>query len=471
MNCLFLNPPMRNATIMVKEGRCMQRKGAWGYIMSPVTMVTLATLLHSKGHSVTVMDCPADGTAFPAMLETVNHLSPDIVYINTSTPTIADDLHAARCIKLRAPAPPMTVLFGIHPSNRYAELLEDGADCCIIGEPEMTALELADAIACGTSLHQVAGIAFHDNSELITTRQREFLVNLDDLPVPDWSLIDTENYRLPFNNKRFLLVNTNRGCPYSCTFCNAHTYYGRHHRHRSVSHIMHELRNNVEQFGVTDFMFWAEEFILDKAFVHALCKEIVASGLSVNWVCNSRVDAVDREVLTSIRRAGCWNIAFGIESGVQDILDHTNKGISLHQIVAAVEMAKDAGLHVTGHVIIGLPNDSRDSIAQTERFIDSLDLDFVQYYCAMPYPGTELYREAQKHGWLTTTDWKQWEHNRSVLTYNHLTAAEIMQLRRKMMLRWYLTPKRIIRTLKNHVRQPSDFLAILSRFGGFLRWM
>ncbi len=452
----------------------MQRKGAWGYIMSPVTMVTMATLVRTGGHDVTVLDCPATGDSFSDMLATVARIKPDIVFINTSTPTINDDIYAAKQIKAVCPSPMLTVMFGIHPSSCYADILspDAGIDFCIIGEPELIALNLAEAIADGTDISSVAGIAFLDAiGRLVVTTPQYLLHDLDALPIPDWSLVDIYNYRLPLNNEPFLLVNTNRGCPFHCTFCNAYVYYGRKPRRRSVEHIMMELSRNVEQFGVRNFMFWAEEFILDRDFVIELCEAIALAGLNIHWVCNSRVDAVDETVLSAIRRAGCWNIAFGIESGNQHVLDLINKQITLAQCTRAVSLAKLAGLQVTGHIIIGFPHDTSETIIATERFVNELDLDFVQYYCAIPYPGTALYKDAVKHGWLTTDEWEQWEHNRSVLSYENLTSEEIIRSRRRMMLRWYFTPKRVINTMKNHIKRPSDLLAFLSHLVGFIRWM
>ena len=474
MRVLLLNPPRRDDTIMVKEGRCMQRKGAWGYIMAPVTMVTIATMLRNHGHTVHVMDCPAESSDFANMASAATELCPDIVLLNTSTPSIEDDCLAAAVIKSRALRPTTTALFGIHPSSQFRELLVpgNGVDCCILGEPEFTARDLVTAVANGESLRGVAGIAFLDSSgSLVVTGAREPIAVLDDLPIPDWSFVNCDNYRLPLNNERFLLVNTNRGCPFRCTFCNAYVYYGTAPRRRSVAHIMKELVNDVECFGVSNFMFWAEEFILDKAFVKELCEAIIASGLPIKWVCNSRVDAVDEEIVEVIKRAGCWNIAFGIESGDQGVLDQLNKNITLDMISRAVTLAKSAGLQVTGHVIVGFPMDTRDTIKITEKFIKTLDLDFVQYYCAMPYPGTELYAEAVKNRWLTTADWRYWEHNYSVLDYNHLKASEIMTLRRRLMIRHYCSPKRAISIFKKNIKRPSDLIALLSRARGFLRWM
>lgn len=474
MHCLFVNPPRLDSVPMAKEGRCMQRKGAWGYIMSPVTMVTMATLVQSRGHSVSILDCAATGETFESMLAKVAGMEPEIVFINTATPTIRDDIQAARLIKNQGTPSLKTVMFGLHPTSCYADLLQadSGIDICILGEPEETALNLVEAVSQNTGLKAVDGIAFLDDGRsLVRNRLRAEIAELDTLPVPDWSLVDIGNYRLPLSNEPFLLVNTNRGCPFSCSFCNAHLYYGHTPRRHSIGHIMDELCSNVRRFGVRNFMFWAEEFTLDRSFVLELCDAIVRAGLNIRWVCNSRVDAVDSVLLAALKQAGCWNIAFGIESGNQKILDSINKQITLEQITHAVALAKQAGLQVTGHVIVGFPQDTRDTIAATERFINSLELDFVQYYCAIPYPGTKLYQDALANGWLTADDWERWEHNRSVLSYGQLTAAEIMQLRRRLMLRWYFSPKRIVNTMKNHIKKPSDLIALLSSLRGFIRWM
>jgi radical SAM superfamily enzyme YgiQ (UPF0313 family) len=474
MKVLVLNPPRLDRTVMVKEGRCMQREGAWGYVMAPVTMVTIATLLRDEGHRVLVLDCPATAMDVSGMVAAARSFDPDLVLVNTSTPTIDHDVAAAARLEEDATRPLTIALYGIHPSSCYRELLVPGGpvDCCVVGEPELTARDLVRACAAGQGLAGVSGLAWLDAAgAVVANRPRELIEDLDTLPIPDWSLVDTTRYRLPLNDERFLLVNTNRGCPYRCTFCNANVYYGRRPRRRSVAHVMRELRDDVERFGVRNVMMWAEEFILDKAFVLELCEAIRASGLPLRWVCNSRVDAVDAEVLAAVRQAGCWNIAFGIESGEQAILDAIRKQTTLEQIRRAVALAKEAGLQVTGHVILGFPEDTPETMRATGAFVEALDLDFVQYYCAMPYPGTELYDRAVRNGWLATRDWEQWEHNRSALEYGHLGAAEIMATRRALLRRHYFAPRTILRTLRKHVARPSHLAALLSRLPGFLRWM
>jgi radical SAM superfamily enzyme YgiQ (UPF0313 family) len=216
---------------------------------------------------------------------------------------------------------------------------------------------------------------------------------------------------------------------------------------------------------------WAEEFILDKDSVLELCAALVKSGLNIKWACNSRVDAVDETTLAALKRAGCWNIAFGIESGNQEILNHINKQTTLEMIRRAIELSHKAGLLVTGHVIIGFPKDTVETMKETERFVTSLDLDFVQYYCAIPYPGTQLYEDALRNRWLASSDWKRWEHNYSVLDYDSLKSSQVMRMRRSMMRRFYFNTRNIVRTLKEQVKRPSDVVSILSRLKGFIGWM
>ncbi|MDD5067482.1 MAG: radical SAM protein [bacterium] len=474
MKILILNPPTRDRTVMVKEGRCMQREGAWGYVMSPVTMVTMATLLKKNGHSVKVIDAGVDINDFSELLSRVKEFGPAVILINTSTPTIEDDLFTVQYLKKNTGNETLFVLFGIHVSVLYRDILEHhpDADICIIGEPEITVRDLVSALEKKTDLSSIDGLVFRDRDRnIIRTKERAFLQNLDELPIPDWSFVNTGNYRLPFSNDKFLLINTNRGCPFRCIFCNAYVYYGRVPRRRSVEHIIKELKNDVETFQVRNFMFWTEEFVLDRNFVKALAQAIIDEKLGIKWVCNSRVDAVDLEVLVKIKQAGCWNIAYGIESGSQEILDKIKKQTTLEQIKKAVNLARQAGLKTTGHVIIGFPFDDKKSMRKTEKFVNSLHLDFVQYYCAMPYPGTELYDQAGKNNWINTRDWKKWEHNYSVLDYPHLKSGTIMKTRKRFIMNFYFRPENAVRILIDNIRSPGHLLTFFKNVKEFLKWM
>ena len=454
----------------------MQRKGAWGYTMPPVTMVTMASLIQAKHpeFQVAVLDAAATNMSYREALEAVARNHPDLVVVNTSTPTIDDDLHfIGQLAAKHSGKGPTIAAFGIHVSVLYEELLrsQSGLNLAILGEPEWTALELAEALDTQQPLANVPGLAWLEGEELVRSPQRPFLEDLDQLPIADWSFVSLDPYRLPFDGQRFLLLNTNRGCPYHCSFCNAHVFYGRRQRRRSVAHIMDEIRQDVERFGVRNLMFWAEEFVLDKAFVLALSQAIIDSDLDISWVCNSRVDGVSPEVLEKIHEAGCWNIAYGIESGAQSILDRSNKGISLDVTRKAVTWTKQAGLKVTGHVILGLPGESRSTMEETHRFVQSLELDYVQYYCAMPYPGSSFYEQALDAGWVQSHDWHRYEHNDCVVDYPQLAGKEIRSARTRYFLAFYFQPTILWKLARENLDSVSHAWHFARTLVDFGRWI
>jgi radical SAM superfamily enzyme YgiQ (UPF0313 family) len=308
------------------------------------------------------------------------------------------------------------------------------------------------------------------HGEIHHNPDRPFVRDLDDLPFPAWDLIRTALYRMPFSGERFLLVGTGRGCPHACTFCADRTYYGNRLRLRSPASVADELERNGRDFGIRDFLFWSESFTLSRRFAISLAEEIIRRRLDVRWVCNSRVDHVDRELLALFRRAGCWMIGYGIESGVQRILDSVRKGATVEQARAAVEASHAAGLQVTGHCVLGFPGETRADIVQTIRFALDIDLDFAQFYCAVPFPGSQLYREARAAGWICSDDWSRFEQNFSVLNTPQLSAEEIMELRRAAYRRFYLRPRLIARTLKQ-THSLQQFGRLAGSVKDFLTWV
>jgi len=371
MNVSIVNPPNAAHIVMVKEGRCMQRREAWGYVMAPVTMVTMATLLRDGGHAVSVIDAAADEADIEAVLERVTGSAPDLVLINSSTPTIDDDLRFAGILKRRTAGRAVTALFGIHPTVMHADLLqrEPGLDFCVVGEPELTARKLADALEAGGDGTAVPGLAWLDGSEVRRSPPRPFIADLDSLPIPDWSFVDPARIPAAVRRPAVSAGEHEPGLPVPLRLLQrarllrpqAPAPQRRPHHARAAPG-----RRALRRAGLHDL---AEEFILDKEFVVALADAIIRDRLPIRWVCNSRTDAPDRRVLKKIRDAGCWNIAYGIESGVQSILDRTRKGIMLAQTREAVASAREAGLKVTGHVILGLPGETDGTMAETHRFV------------------------------------------------------------------------------------------------------
>lgn len=471
MKIFLLNPPAPQGVKMVREGRCMQREGAWTAVWAPISLTTMAALLEREGFETTVLDAIVEDVDFPKLGEILKTENPDVLVINTATPSITSDLSVPSLAK-KLNSKIATLAFGIHVSALPKEslILASELDFVIRGEPEITLLEVTKALKAGKTANGSAGLSRREGKKIIHEEDRPLLEDLDFLPFPAWEKIDITKYRLPFSQKPFLLVDTGRGCPYDCKFCSAATFYGKKARFPSPKRVVDELEYVLKRFNVSDFLFWSESFTLNKQNSLEICQEILRRKLPINWVCNSRVDTVDLEQLKLLKKAGCWMIGFGVESGDNQVLSLMGKKVRVEQIEKAVLMAKKAGLEVTGHIILGFPGETKETIQKTIELACDLDLDFAQFYCAVPFPGSWLYSEAQKNGYLKTSDWSQFEQNFSIMDLPGLSSSQVEDLRSLAYRRFYLRPKMIFKTLLK-LKTPRDFLNFLNMSKEFLGWI
>ena len=312
----------------------------------------------------------------------------------------------------------------------------------------------------------VAGLSYRSGDELERTADRPFLDELDALPDPAWHLFDLDVYRLPLKGSRFLMVTPHRGCPYPCSYCTAQTYYGAKLRRRSVERVRDEIRRNVEVHGVRDLFFWSDTFTIDKRYVIELCDAI--EPLGVTWASNSRVDTIDPELAAAMRRAGCWMISFGIESGDQASLDRVGKGATVEDAENAVRIAKEAGLKVAGHFVLGIPGETKESLDKTLALAERLPLDFEQFYCAVPFPGSRLYAEAKEKGWLKDAAFDRFRQDEALLELPGLSPEEVMAYRQRAYRRFYSRPSVAFGALS--MLSPRNLKHVFSAFKRFLGW-
>ncbi|MBN3037964.1 MAG: radical SAM protein [Candidatus Omnitrophica bacterium] len=470
MKILLINAPVANKIKIVREGRCMQREDAWGTSWAPLTLATIAAVLKEAGFATGIKDCTKEDIGLEGLKGIIKEFKPRLVIINTATPSIENDLSCALSIK-EVDSSIKTAAFGIHVTALDEECLKSYpcVDFIIRGEPEYTARDLAIAIRDNTPYQDIKGISWQKDGSISRNNEREFIEDLDRLPSPAWEQVNIANYTMPITGEVFLLVMASRGCPHPCTFCAASTLYGKKRRYRSAKRIVDEMQDCKDHFGVSSFLFWAEGFVSDREHVYALCDELEERGLKFKWVANSRVDTVDLALLKRMRKAGCWMIGYGIESGNQDILDLVKKGTTLSQAQEAVRLAREAGIKSTAHVIVGFPGETKEHILRTAAFINKLDVDFLQLYCCVPFPGSVLYSQAKREGLVNTDDWSMFEQNFCVLDTPQISAEEVMRLRKKIFSRFYLHPKRIWRVIRD-IRSIKDLQNLLVMAKNFTHW-
>jgi len=449
MKVLLLNPPSSDNKKFIREGRCTQEQGVWATLWPPLSLATMGAVLEEAGHVVKIVDCAAQEMNRDAVGHLMREFFPEAVIWSTGTPSIESDLELASFIK-GCDDKVSTAVFGTHVTVLDKECLTafPAIDCIIRNEPEMTLGALVTTLAEGGRLADVAGITFRTDTGTISANPpRPFIEDLDSLPLPAWHLLDLDRYRLPLKGKRFLMVAPLRGCPFNCSFCTCQTYYGKKLRKRSVESLLKEIEYDGERFGMRDFFIWAETFVVDRAYVAALCRGIIERGLRISWTSNSRVDTVDRELLTLMAQAGCWMISYGIESGSQKILDESHKGTTLEQAAEAVRYAREAGIKTVGHFILGLPGETEASLKQTINYARSLPLDLAQFYCAVPFPGSRLYDRALEEGWITRPDYSCFKQDCALMELPTISSDEVNRYRTLAYKRFYGNVRSICKTL------------------------
>lgn len=471
MKILLINPPPFEGVNVVREGRCMQRTETWSTVWSPVSLATIAAVLRNEGFEMRLHDGSVAPTLKDEVLSDIKCWVPDLVVVNTATTAIEQDLAFADLVGDTIPGVRI-MLMGVHPTVFPDECFEKSRvpEMIVRGEPEYTIRDAALAVREGATLSGIPGLSFRDqNGDVQHNDKRPFIENLDELPFPAWDLVDTDLYRMPFSGERYLLVSSARGCPYACTFCASKAYYGAKVRKRSPSRVVDEMSWIKESFGIRDFLFWTESFTNNQEYAIATAQEMIDRDLDFRWVCNSRVDTVSPKFLRKIKAAGCWMIGFGIESGTQEVLDAAKKNTTIADAVRSVRMAHEVGLEVTGHCIMGLPGETEESLQRTIDFAKFLRLDYAQFYCAVPFPGSELYQQCLENDWLDETEWKYFEQTTSIISTPSLSSEQVMNARDRAFKSFYRQPYIIMKTL-GKVRSVKDVGMLMRMMRDFLNW-
>lgn len=448
---LLVNPPFDRGKGYNREGRCTQEAGFWATPWPPYSLAMLAAVLR-EGNSVRILDCPAQNVSESKLSVMIARDVPDIVMASVGTETIESDLAALEKIK-KLPFKPVVVIFGVHATVFAGDILKNSdVDFVVRGEPEETARELVGALLNKLDPEEVKGIAGRSGSgRIFMTAPRDFIRDLDALPFPAWDLVDLDRYRLPGSKRKFIMINTMRGCPFPCVFCTARAYYGSLARLRSVQNVLEEIEAGIVRHAIRDVFFWSDTFTLVREQVKELCAGIVGRGMKIRWVANSRVDTVDPELLDLMKKAGCWLLSYGIESGDDRVLERNGKKITVAQVERAVEWTRAAGIKSAGHFIFGLPGETEETAQKTIGLARRLDLDFAHFYAAVPYPGSALFDEAARQGRIRDNSWSSFNQADFVMGLPGISRAALYRMRRKAYHAFYFRP----RTLKTALSQAS----------------
>ncbi|MBI4520065.1 MAG: radical SAM protein, partial [Gemmatimonadetes bacterium] len=242
---------------------------------------------------------------------------------------------------------------------------------------------------------------------------------------------------------------TSRGCPYRCTFCKLNFQKT---LQRSADDVVEEFRE-IERLGITEVEVYDDTFTWSAQRVSAICHSLIAHGTPISWAIRDRVTGVRAENLELLRRAGCARIHLGVESGLDKTLKTIKKRITTEQVREAVRLVKAAGFTTLTYFMIGLPGETRDDVLRTIDFALELDTDYAEFNICVPYAGTEMYETALRESVITTDYWRAFamhpvpDFSVPQLIEDHLSKAELFELRDLAIRRFYFRPRFIGREL------------------------
>ena len=421
----------------------------------------IAGYLKSKGINCSVIDAKFERINMEEIGRRLSSLAPNVVGITAMTHEIAQASNVAEVTKKILPGA-VVVIGGAHATALPFQTLVQYPvfDIAVIGEGEHTFFELViDTIDKAKDLRNIRGIAFRTTKGIQQSEPREPIKNLEDLPFPAWETLPrSEEYP----------VMTARGCPFRCKFCMR--VMGNKLRKRTPENVVDELKICIHNYKPKRIYFVDETFTVDKAYVNRLLELLLENGIhkQIRWDCQSRPDLVDYSLLQKMKAAGCHTISFGIESGNEETLKASGKGITLNQAANAVKVTKRAGLQTDGYFIFGHPFETLKTAMDTINFATKLNTSKVTFGIMVPYPGTEIYEMAKRGegGYkLISSEWEDFNKNiGNCLELETLSRKQLEKLQILGYIKFYLFNFRFIDGIRYFLYQRRLGWAILKKF-------
>ncbi|MFH1593036.1 MAG: radical SAM protein [Candidatus Woesearchaeota archaeon] len=450
MKVLLISPAL---TVSDRYGKDL---GKVGPTTEPLGLAYLAGSLKQKGHEVKILDAAVLKYSLEDIKKFVSNNKFDLIGIGVLTPMYKIAKDTIKTVK--GVTDTLLVVGGAHITIMPKATLEDipEIDIGVVGEGEETILELVEYLEGEKKLENIKGIVFRKENEIVENELREFMKNLDDAPLPAREELPMEKYTpAPTYYKKLpsYVMLISRGCPYRCVYCSK--IAGRMYRHHSIDRLMKEVEILMNEYSAKEIIFRDDTFTINRDHVVKLCNQIIEKGYNkrIKWTCMTRVNLVDFELLKLMKKAGCWSIHYGIESGNQRLLNLIKKDITLAQAKTAIKWTRKAGIETKAFFMLGLPTETREESLQTLKFTKDLNPDWIQVTITVPYPGTELYDLAKKDGTLKSLKWEEyqtwagWSNKELVYVPGERNAAELKELQKKAMRQFYLRPKTILRMI------------------------
>jgi radical SAM superfamily enzyme YgiQ (UPF0313 family) len=364
--------------------------------MPPLGFLYLSAALKKAGYKdITLLHLALEGLDQAGLERELARLKPDVVGISAMT-SEAVSMHQAAAAAKNGRAP-LVVAGGAHPTAYVDDCLEDpNIDAVVRNEGEITFTELLAAYGRHAGFEGIKGVSYRHEGRIINNPPREFIEDLDSLPLPDWDLVSPDRYKafVPHSpmlyGRRYMSVFTSRGCPYRCTYC--HSIFGKRFRAHSPQRVLEELRILREKYGISDIEVSDDVFNLDRARAAAIMRGLISGGRETRLFFGNglRAELLDEELAELFSRAGVKYVCAAIETASLRLREQIKKNADLEKLRAAVKLLVDKKIFVNGFVMMGFPGETLREMLTTARYLWGLPLhSFLLFFCR-GYAGAEL---------------------------------------------------------------------------------
>jgi radical SAM superfamily enzyme YgiQ (UPF0313 family) len=402
MKILLVNPPGSNWVAGLED------RTATAVRTAPIGILSIAAWLLREGHGVEVLDLSgmAPEKAQERFLHRLQSFAPQFVGFSAVTSNFPHAYRLAEATKQFAPQ--MTVVFGgVHVSALRGKIMADypAIDLVVTGEGEQAMAR----IAAGDELTSIQGLIHRHNGEVVDNGIRTELIPLDELPLPAYHLLEGfprayEGALFNYPKAPTATIISSRGCPYVCTYCDRSVFRSSF-RSLSAPRLYEQMAHLRREYGVRHIFFYDDLFTFNRQRIEEFCRLLLAKPLGMTFNCAVRVGHVDDELLRLLKRAGCWMVSLGVESGAPEILARHKSSIDFAEMRDTVTRIRRAGLRAKGLFMMGLPGETEETVRTTAAFIDGLGLDDMNMTKFTPFPGSPLYRNIREEGEFD----EQWE--------------------------------------------------------------
>jgi len=429
-------------------------------IEPPFWTAVLAAYLRQEGFRVAIIDANAENIAPEETARRAAALKPllSCVVVYGSQPSASTQnmtISGAICRALSGVVTGRVAISGLHPSALPERTLrEESVDFVIEGEgPDSLRILLKELAAAQPDFSRVPGLWYRDGDDVRSNPRAALINDLDSyLPIAAWDLLPMDLYRAHNwhgfddleHRSPYGAIYTSLGCPFNCLFCCINAPFGKPGiRYRSPGRVVDEMELLAKTYGVKNLKIVDELFVLKENHYMSIVEGIIERGLDLNIWAYTRVDTVKPGNLARMKRAGINWLALGIESANPTVRDGADKHMQSRDIAAVVRSIQDAGIRIIGNFIFGLPEDTRETMEETLQLAKELNCEFINFYCAMAYPGSKLYDIALSEGWQLPAEWQgfsQHSYDMLPLPTNTLTAAEVLEFRDDAFHRYFANP-------------------------------